>query len=128
MTNFFDNNYQIAEQNLTLRQGDRLPSLVAQIVDEFDIAVDLTGYDINASLRRESSGFGGGDWQSYLPVSVLDRINGVVSYDWQGSDTSSLAPGRYELTMVLIDVSSIKITVPTERNAYVTIRSRIIPD
>ena len=118
MTNFFDNNYQIDEQNLTLRQGDRLPSLVAQIVDEFGIAVDLTGYTINASLRRESSGFGG--------VSVLDRVNGVVSYDWQETDTSSQAPGRYELVMVLIDVSSIKLTVPTERNAYITIRSKVI--
>lgn len=126
MTNFFDNNYQIDEQNLTLRQGDRLPSLVAQIVDEFGIAVDLTGYTINASLRRESSGFGGGDWQSYLPVSVLDRVNGVVSYDWQETDTLSQAPGRYELVMVLIDVSSIKLTVPTERNAYITIRSKVI--
>lgn len=126
MSNFFDNNYQIDEQILTLRQGDRLPSLVAQVVDEFGIAVDLTGYTINASFRRESSGFGGGDWESYLPVSVLDRVNGVVSYDWQETDTLSKTPGRYELVMVLTDASSIKLTVPTERNAYVVIRSKVI--
>jgi hypothetical protein len=128
MTNFFDNDYTIGEQNLVLRQGDRLPSLVAQVVDEFGVIVDLTPYTVvNASLRRVSSGQGGDDWESYLPLTVLDPVVGIVKYDWQEFDTAFRTPGRYDLAMVLSDGTGIKITIPTERNAYITIRSRVAP-
>ena len=116
----------IAEQTLFIRQGDRLPSLVMQVVDEFGDAIDLTDRTAWLVTRPTETAQGGGLWGTPRETVIFDREEGVVVYDWQQIDTINASPGLYELIVEIryLDGST-DFTAPTRRDTFIGVRSDV---
>ncbi len=120
-------------QTITLRQGDRLPTLVAQVVDDLGDVVDLSGQTAWLSSRRIESSVGGGSWEGLSPwrgrkeMIVLTGTEGIVQYDWQVFDTALAEPGVYELVVTLVsDATGLDLfTTPSKRTAFLNVRSQV---
>lgn len=115
-------------QTLTIRQGDRLPSIVVQVIDEFNEAVALTGQDAYLAIRRIESGDGGDIWNDPIQTLILDEAQGIVSYDWQLVNTEAALPGTYEFVVNLVDrtTGKLDLTVPTTRDTFIAIRPSVV--
>lgn len=76
--------------DVSLRKGDRLPSLTSQFLVD-DVAVDLTGGTVVFDMWASSTGT-----QAITDgsVTVTDAVNGRVRYDWTASD-ATLDAGVY---------------------------------
>jgi len=120
-------------QTITLRQGDRLPTLVAQVVDDLGGVIDLTGQTAWLSSRRVESAAGGGTWDDSGTWSgrremiVLSGTEGIVQYDWQVFDTALAKPGVYELIVTLVsDATGLDLfTTPSKRTTFLDVRSQV---
>jgi hypothetical protein len=117
-------------QYLTLRQGDRIPTLVAQVVDDEGDIIDLTGHTAWLSTRKVESANGGGNWSNDRQTLIIDYVNGLISYDWQIEDTLFVDPGTYELNLSIVSdaTGEVVVTVPTNRDTFLIIRSSSVPN
>lgn len=117
-------------QTLRIRQGDRLPTLVAQIVDDLGEIIDLTGHTAWLSTRKTESANGGGDWSGQRQTLIIDYQEGLISYDWQVDDTLTADPGTYELNVAIVSDATghTVVTVPTNRDTFLVVRSKANPD
>lgn len=113
-------------QTLKIRQGDRLPQILAQVVDEFGVPQDLTGKTAYLSVQKELSGNGAGSWGLSVQALIIDPVKGQISYDFQESDTADSDPGVYELIVTIYDISTdeIEYSAPTNRDTYIALSSR----
>ena len=113
----------IGEQHVHYVRGNRLPSLVAQIVDEFGVPLDLTDRKVRLSLRRTAGIVENtADWVTERDVLVQDAASGSIYYDVQPGDMDT-NPGEFELVIKVYDASdNLLLTVPTERDVFVIIR------
>ena len=112
---------------ISLRQGDRLPSLVMQVTDEFGDSINLVGFTAWLVTRRVESADGAGLWGTPLETLILDPPNGVVVYDWQPEDTENASPGIYELVVEIRDGATGEhaYDVPTRRDTFLSLRSDV---
>jgi len=119
----------IATRTLSIRRGDRLPSIVVQIIDEFGTPVDITGYQAWISFRRLETSDGAGPWGLGIQTIISDETQGIISYDWQLEDTLGALPGTYEFVVSMVDpiTKIVEFTAPTTRDTFVAIRSSILP-
>jgi len=115
----------IAEQTLYIRQGDQLPSLVMQIVDEFGDPINIVGKQAWLTLRVTDQFGTETDWGNPRETLILDPANGIVVYDWQPGDTDSSNPGTYELTIDITDSGTPDFITPTRRDTYIGLRPEI---
>ena len=117
-------------QYLRLRQGDRLPTLVAQIVDDLGEIIDLTGHTAWLSTRKTQSADGGGNWSNQRQTLIIDYLQGLISYDWQEDDTLTSDPGTYEFNVSIVSdaTGETVVTVPTNRDTFLVVRSKVNPD
>jgi len=117
----------IAEQFISIRQADRLPSIVMQVVDEFGTPIDLTDKTAWLVVRKIESGNGGGTWGIPRQTLIFDYEQGVVVYDWQESDTATSDPGTYELVIeIRFANGDLDFTVPTRRDSFIVVRSAVV--
>jgi hypothetical protein len=117
-------------QVLRIRQGDRLPTLVAQIVDDLGEIIDLTGHTAWLSTRKVQSANGGGNWSNQRQTLIIDYVAGLISYDWQKEDTFTSDPGTYEFNVSIVSdaTDEVVVTVPTNRDTFLVVRSQATPD
>lgn len=88
----------MAKPDFYLKQDDTSPALVATLVDEDQVAIDLTSatgvafhmIDPGTTTPKVNGG----------SVTVLDAPNGRVSYAWQATDTDTAGDydGEFEVT------------------------------
>jgi hypothetical protein len=101
--------------DFTLKKGDRLPVLSAQLRDEKGSGYNLAGYTV--AFRARAAGATGAATISGS-CTVADSANGKVTYTWGASDTTTA--GTYEGEFVLTHTASGKVqTVPS--SGYVTL-------
>ena len=114
-------------QTLELRQGDRLPTLVVQVVDDLGNIIDLTDRTAWLSVRRVQSGEGASPWGGRRQAAITDAVNGIITYDWQPFDTEFAPPGTFELILTVIDNATGQdiLTAPTRSNPVLVIRSLV---
>ncbi len=117
-------------QILRIRQADRLPTLVVQLVDDMGDPIDLIGHSAWLAVRKEQSANGGGSWSEPRQTVIIDYSQGIMSYDWQEVDTATSDPGIYELSVTIRsdETDESVVTAPTHRDTYVSIRSSVVPD
>jgi hypothetical protein len=120
-------------QSIRLRQGDRLSAIATVIEDEYGTVVDLTDARAYLTLRPLSAPVDTKMLDHVEMVIELPATNGLVTYDWQASQTMGASPGLYDLT---IDVEYIaganagqSFTVPSQdQQAVIELRSSIASD
>lgn len=101
--------------DFTIKKGDRLPALKAQLRDEKGSGLNLSGYTVVFRAR-----VAGGSGASTISGSctISDSAHGKVSYAWGASDTTTA--GTFEGEFVLTHTSSGKLqTVPS--TGYLTL-------
>lgn len=91
-------------QVLRLRQGDRLSAFAAIIEDEFGDPIDLADARAYITLRPLSPTLTADMLTRVELVIEGDGSEGLVTYDWQASQTLAAAPGSYE---ILVEVEYI---------------------
>ena len=105
----------LVPQEMSMRQGDRLPAFAAQIEDEFGNPVNLTGLTVYMTARPMDAR--GELWIVNKQISIENAEQGIVSYDWQPEDTSGV-PAEYEITLTVNDDAGTVpldfITAPTD--------------
>jgi hypothetical protein len=117
-------------QYLTIRQGDRLPTLAAQIVNDKGEAIDLTDHTAWLSTRKVGAATGAGPWSNMRQTLIINYVEGIISYDWQIEDTLTTDPGDYELNVSVISdaTGEIVVTVPTNRDTFLVVRTSVVPN
>lgn len=91
-----------------LKKGDTLPELTATLQ-----AIDGTPVNIGTAtvlFRMRLASSAGSTYKVSSAATVLDAVNGRVSYSWQATDTDT--PGHYYAEFVLTFSSGAKQTVP----------------
>ena len=80
---------------ITMYQGDTLPALTKQLLDQNGNIVNLTGCTV--ALKTVS----GGQTTTTLAgsVTITNATNGNISYAWNAADTAT--PGSYQLWYVV---------------------------
>ena len=68
--------------DVSIRKGDRLPSLTSQFVID-DVAVDLTSGTVVFNMWASSTGT---QVITNESVTITDAVNGRVRYDWTAAD------------------------------------------
>ncbi len=75
----------------TLRQGDTLPILAAQLFEADGTAAVLTGRTCTVTMRNQLNKVA---VVSAAACTVVNALTGLVSYAWQSADTA--AAGNFE--------------------------------
>lgn len=99
---------------VTVKQGDRLPSLSVTAVQADGTAYDLTGATVVFNMRAADSGT---VKVSRSAATLVDGATGKVRYDWQSGDLDT--NGEY-LAEFECTISGRKLTIPT--NGYIPVR------
>ena len=116
-------------QRLRMRATDRLPSIIAQIVDDQGVPVDLTDSRVYLTTRRVagvSDPERGYEWSNILQVLIVDPPIGVIYYDLQPGDTDA-NPGEFELMVLVIFPDGTQLNVPTVSNCRIVVRDSVNP-
>lgn len=118
----------IGPQELSIRAGDRLPSLVAEIIDDQGRPVALSGGDRVFLSTRRLTGVPvvGNDWQVAREVLIIDRPDARWYYDFQSYDTDT-NPGLFELVVLIKFANGTELTAPTRSNCRVHVRDKVRP-
>ena len=113
-------------QVMTLRRLDRLPSFSAVIQDDQGTALDVTGYTAFMRLRNVSPEGCDCDELTAMPLTIEPGATGLVTYDFQLSETTAAAAGVYDVTIELIDSSGNVTTAPAaDGGALIKIRPEV---
>jgi hypothetical protein len=103
--------------DFVIKSGDTSPSLIVTLVDDTETPVNLNGANVAIRMRAVE----GGALVIDAPADVIgDPRDGVVSYDWQPSDTDDV--GRFEVEFEVTYISGDPQTFPNE--GYVTVEIR----
>lgn len=97
----------------SIKQGDRLPTIQAQLTDEDGTAINLTGCTLQFVVRSSETGL-----LLFKKSATIDTAaTGMVSYAWDVGDTDSngLFNGEFEVTFS----DGRKLTSPTK--TYISI-------
>jgi hypothetical protein len=81
---------------ITVRQGDREPTLTSTLRGEDGQAVDLTDATVWLHLYDPATR----DERLYAEATVIDEREGAVRYDWQPSDTD--VEGQYNAAWEIV--------------------------
>lgn len=82
-------------QTFYIEEGDRSPSISAQLTDEDDNPIDLSSAQVSFLMREPR----GGELITKNDANVVDATAGEVEYLWQQADTSE--PGRYRAEFIV---------------------------
>lgn len=104
----------------TIKQNDSRPRLVAVLKDSVgeddEAPIDLSSA---ASVKVIIRPNGGGAVKVTATVTVLDDVNGVVSYEWQPGDTDTVGDFDVEWEITWADAGI--ETVPNDGYETVTV-------
>jgi hypothetical protein len=120
---------QLGPQRLNMRATDRLPSIIAQVIDDQGVAVDLTEARVYMTTRRVvgvADPERGYDWSNILQVVIVDAPIGVIYYDLQPGDTDA-NPGEFELMVLVVFPDGTQLNVPTVSNCRIVVRDNVHP-
>lgn len=111
--------------DIYITQGDTGPSIVATLVDEAGVVVDLTGVvgtDVRFHMIDPSSATEKVDNNSNTSV-LSPPTDGKVQYDWQAADTDTagLFDGEFQVTFPGGQI----ITFPNYRYFTILIREEV---
>lgn len=120
-------------QSVAIRQGDRLSAFATVIEDEYGTPLDLADARAFLTLRALSP---------TLSAPMLDRVEltiegdgseGLVTYDWQASETMGARPGTYEVVIEIEYIAGandgVVLSVPSsDQQAVVYLRSSLASD
>jgi hypothetical protein len=112
---------------IKLRVGDRLPSLVLQLLDDENIPIDLATAKVYVMTRRRSGepldpwGYG---WTVGKECLIIDAANAVVYYDLQPFDTVT-NPGQFDLACYVRYADGTAATLPSEPTVTVELADEI---
>lgn len=112
---------------IELRRGDRLPSIVVQLVDDQNVPIDLTGAAVFVTARRRTGkpiAPWYNSWTTGRQCLIIDAPNGIVYYDLQPADTVT-NPGQFDLACLIRFGDGSEITVPTEPETTVELGDQI---
>ena len=109
---------RVPQQQINLRQGDRLTSFSAQALDEYGEPADLTGAVGYLTLRPLSPTIDT-PMVELVQVVIEEPAQGVISYDWQAHQTLSAEPGSYEVTVEIVTASGERFTVPSTPQQFI---------
>lgn len=88
--------------NLIIDQGANFETSI-NVTDDYDNAVDLTGYTGAAQMRKHYTSI------TYYTFNVaIDAISGVVTLSMDANTTNSIAAGRYVYDCELTDTSNVR--------------------
>lgn len=112
----------IGPQSLQYRAGDRLPSVLAQILDPHDEPYPLGNSRVFLSTRRIFGMAGASsEWGRGRQALILDPDLAIIYYDMQPEDTM-VTPGVFELIAIIEEENGEVLTVPTQLRAELTVR------
>jgi hypothetical protein len=106
----------LADDSIVVVRGDTLPSLIAQIVGDDSIPLDLTGCTVWFNARplagERTDGWSGA-------CIIVRAVDGIFAFDWGPGDT--ITPGVYAAEAEVIFPSGRRLTVPTGHRLRMTI-------
>lgn len=106
-------------QTFVIKRQDRRPVLRAQLLDENDAPVDLTG----ASVRFLMTNKLGQAPVVNAPAAIVDPASGTLEYQWAAGDTD--VPGCYVAEFEVTFPDGTKRTFPGDGYIYMEIRQDI---
>jgi len=125
-------------EQLEMRVGDRLPQFSAQLVDEYDVALNIVGSRAWLVLSATDSATVFGQPSPFVAeCSVVDGLTGSVRYDWLQTQVDAALPGTINVSIRVqtSDVFSDYFTdefgynesfeVGVRRDAWITMRPRV---
>lgn len=120
-------------QQVALRQGDRLSAFAAVIQNEYGTVLDLTDARAYLTLRPVSAPIDTPMVERVEMTIELPATQGLVTYDWQASQTMGARPGVYDVLIEVEYFAGAKagqiVTVPSDdQAALVTLTSSIASD
>lgn len=100
-----------------MKQGNLLPAITAQLqYASTGVPINLNGASVIFIMRLPRST---GSPKVSRAGIITDAVNGLVSYEWQGSDTDT--PGLYLAEWQLLFPGSKPYTVPNDGYSSVEI-------
>lgn len=100
------------KSNISIDQGADFSTTI-EIKDSNGVAVDITGYSANATLRKTYYSS-----NSYAFQTTVDGPNGRVTLSLPASNTAVLSAGRFVYDLVVTNVALVKSRVV---EGYVTV-------
>lgn len=88
-------------QEVTLRQGDRLSAFAAVIRDEYGTPLDLTDARAFMTLSPLTPTQRGPMVERVEMTIEAPATDGLVTYDWQASETMTASPGVYDVRITV---------------------------
>lgn len=83
-----------------MRVGDRLPSFTAQVVNEFEQPINITGSRAYLVLAATNSASVFGQPSPYVvECSIVAAETGSLRYDWTQAQVDALTPGVINVTV-----------------------------
>lgn len=100
----------------TMKQGDTGPPLTATLSNPDGTVANLTGSTVKLNVRATR---GGTLLIDHGTVTLLDAVNGRVSYTWLVADTVNA--GTFFVEWEVTYASGVKTTYPNDRSALLEI-------
>lgn len=92
-----------------IKQNDTSPSMLAELKDGSNAAIDLTGATVRFHMRR----IGSDTIVTDQPALIITASSGLVRYNWSASDTENI--GSYQAEFEVTFVNSSIETFPNNR-------------
>lgn len=100
-------------QTFFIKQGDLLPVITEQLLDDRGDVVTLSGCTVTFNLVSEA----GSVKVNNQSATIVDSDLGIVRYAWQGTDTNTIGDFLREW-VVTITASGSSFSVPNHITGY----------
>ena len=84
-----------------IKQNDTSPSIVAELKDGSDVAIDLTDATVRFHMRK----IGSDSVVTDQPALIVTPLTGLVRYNWSSSDTENIGSYQAEFEVTFVNYS-----------------------
>ena len=106
--------------DFSLKQGNTSPGIRSQLQDDDESAVDITGFnEVTFRMRAADGTVIVESNESTGAVTVVNAVDGIVTYEWQPGDTD--IPAMYEAEWIVEFSDGSEETFPNNDWIYVKI-------